>query len=92
MAKKLGHQIGLEQEQQNQRWLPCFCLESLQGCGAFSALGTQEDDERGLVDCGGLGSVHAEFELRMTLCSRETQLKRMETERFPTGSDSYGET
>ena len=41
----------------------------------FSVLGTQEDDERGLVDCGGLGSVHAEFELPTTLCSREAQLK-----------------
>lgn len=40
----------------------------------FTELRTQEDDEWGLVDCGGLGSVHIEFELPMTLCSREIQL------------------
>ena len=41
----------------------------------FTELGTQKYDEWGLVDCGGLGSVHIEFELPMTLYSTEIQLK-----------------
>lgn len=42
----------------------------------------------GLVDGGGLGSVHVEFDLPMTLCSREIQFKKDGTRRFPVRSDS----
>lgn len=42
---------------------------------SFTELGTQEDNEQGLADCDGVGSVHVEMELPITLCSREIQFK-----------------